>query len=121
MHLVSTVQGNLDPAYDSLDALKSVFPAGTLSGAPKVRALEILQGLEPEPRGAYGGALGIMRWNGDLDFCITIRTLFIQENQIYVQAGAGIVFDSVPEREYEETVHKAGALLKVVNDCAGRS
>ncbi|WP_434511311.1 anthranilate synthase component I family protein [Desulfitobacterium sp. AusDCA] len=121
MHLVSTVQGNLDPAYDSLDALKSVFPAGTLSGAPKVRALEILQELEPEPRGAYGGALGIMRWNGDLDFCITIRTLFIQENQIYVQAGAGIVFDSVPEREYEETVHKAGALLKVVNDCAGRS
>lgn len=121
MHLVSTVQGNLDPAYDSLDALKSVFPAGTLSGAPKVRALEILQELEPEPRGAYGGALGIMRWNGDLDFCITIRTLFIQENQVYVQAGAGIVFDSVPEREYEETVHKTGALLKVVNDCAGRS
>ncbi|WP_425806611.1 anthranilate synthase component I family protein [Desulfitobacterium sp. Sab5] len=121
MHLVSTVQGNLDQAHDSLDALKAVFPAGTLSGAPKVRALEILQELEPEPRGAYGGALGIMRWNGDLDFCITIRTLFIQENQIYVQAGAGIVFDSVPKREYEETVHKAGALLKVVNDCAGRS
>lgn len=121
MHLVSTVQGTLNPAYDSLDALMSVFPAGTLSGAPKVRALEILQELEPEPRGAYGGALGIMRWNGDLDFCITIRTLFIEENQVYVQAGAGIVFDSVPEREYEETVHKASALLKVVNDCAGRS
>lgn len=121
MHLVSTVQGNLNQAHDSLDALKAVFPAGTLSGAPKVRALEILQELEPEPRGAYGGALGIMRWNGDLDFCITIRTLFIENDQVYVQAGAGIVFDSVPEREYEETVHKAGALLKVVNNCAGCS
>ncbi|HVJ50314.1 anthranilate synthase component I family protein [Desulfitobacterium sp.] len=117
MHLVSTVEGHLDPSYDSLDALKAVFPAGTLSGAPKVRALEILQELEPDPRGAYGGALGLMRWNGDLDFCITIRTLVIKGQQVEIQAGAGIVFDSIPEREFEETVHKAQALLKVVDDC----
>ncbi|AHF07955.1 anthranilate synthase component I family protein [Desulfitobacterium metallireducens] len=121
MHLVSTVEGEIDPAYDSLDALKAVFPAGTLSGAPKVRALEILQELEPEPRGAYGGALGIVRWNGDLDFCITIRTLVITDKQVQVQAGAGIVFDSVPEQEFEETVHKAQALLKVVDDCVSCS
>ena len=117
MHIVSTVEGHLDPAYDSLEALKAVFPAGTLSGAPKVRALEILQELESEPRGAYGGALGIVRWNGDLDFCITIRTLSIKEHQVRVQTGAGIVFDSLPEREFEETVHKAQALLKVVDEC----
>lgn len=121
MHLVSNVEGHLDPAYDSLEALKAVFPAGTLSGAPKVRALEILQELEHEPRGAYGGALGIIRWNGDLDFCITIRTLVVKEQEVQVQAGAGIVFDSVPELEFEETVHKAQALLKVVDECVSRS
>jgi anthranilate synthase component 1 len=114
MHIVSTVEGKLAPASDSLDALKSVFPAGTLSGAPKVRAMEILQTSEPTRRGAYGGALGIVRWNGDLDFCITIRTLSVRENEVSVQSGAGIVYDSVPEREYEETLHKARALFKVV-------
>lgn len=115
MHIVSTVEGKLGTSFDSLDTLKAVFPAGTLSGAPKVRAMEILQDLEPDLRGAYGGALGIFRWNGDLDFCITIRTISIQENEVSVQSGAGIVFDSVPEREYEETIHKANALFDVVN------
>lgn len=115
MHIVSTVEGKLGTPYDSLDALRAVFPAGTLSGAPKVRAMEILQDSEPNLRGAYGGALGIFRWNGDLDFCITIRTLSIKENEVSVQSGAGIVFDSVPEREYEETIHKAKALFNVVD------
>jgi len=115
MHIVSTVEGTLATSYDSLDALKAVFPAGTLSGAPKVRAMEILQDSEPDLRGAYGGALGIFRWNGDLDFCITIRTLTIQENEVSIQSGAGIVFDSVPEHEYEETIYKANALFNVVN------
>jgi anthranilate synthase component 1 len=118
MHLVSTVEGELQTPYDGLSALKAVFPAGTLSGAPKVRAMEILQELEPEKRGAYGGALGIVRWNGDVDFCITIRTLRVTDHEVSVQAGAGIVYDSVPEREYEETLHKARALMKVVDECA---
>lgn len=118
MHLVSTVEGELRTPYDGLSALQAVFPAGTLSGAPKVRAMEILQELEPERRGTYGGALGIVRWNGDVDFCITIRTLRVTDHEVSVQAGGGIVYDSVPEREYEETLHKARALMKVVDECA---
>ena len=118
MHLVSTVEGNLQTPYDGLSALQAVFPAGTLSGAPKVRAMEILQDLEPEKRGTYGGALGIVRWNGDVDFCITIRTIRVTDHEVSVQAGAGIVYDSVPEREFEETLHKARALMKVVDECA---
>jgi len=118
MHLVSTVEGELQATYDGLSALQAAFPAGTLSGAPKVRAMEIIQELEPEKRGTYGGALGIVRWNGDVDFCITIRTLRVTDDEVSVQAGAGIVYDSVPEREYEETLHKAKALMKVVDECA---
>lgn len=118
MHLVSTVEGELRTPYDGLSALQAVFPAGTLSGAPKVRAMEILQELEPEKRGTYGGALGIVRWNGDVDFCITIRTIRVTDHEVSVQAGAGIVYDSVSEREFEETLHKARALMKVVDECA---
>ncbi len=117
MHLVSTVEGELQPPHDGLSALQATFPAGTLSGAPKVRAMEILQDLEPEERGAYGGALGIVRWNGDVDFCITIRTLRLTPGEVSVQAGAGIVYDSQAELEYEETLHKAKALMKVVDEC----
>lgn len=117
MHLVSTVEGKLAPSQDGLEALRATFPAGTLSGAPKVRAMEILQELEPETRGSYGGALGIIRWNGDVDFCITIRTLCITAKQVSVQAGGGIVYDSRPETEYEESLHKARALMKVVDEC----
>lgn len=117
MHLVSTVEGELHPPHDGLSALQATFPAGTLSGAPKVRAMEILQDLEPEKRGAYGGALGIIRWNGDVDFCITIRTLRMTPGEVSVQAGAGIVYDSQAELEYEETLHKAQALMKVVDEC----
>jgi len=118
MHLVSTVEGELRSPHDGLSALQATFPAGTLSGAPKVRAMEIIQDLEPEKRGTYGGALGIVRWNGDVDFCITIRTLCVTDDEVSVQAGAGIVYDSIPEREYEETLHKARALMKVVDECA---
>lgn len=116
MHLVSTVEGELRRGEDGLSALKAVFPAGTLSGAPKVRAMEILQELEPERRGAYGGALGIARWNGDVDFCITIRTLQVRGDTVNVQAGGGIVYDSQPEREYAETLQKAMALMKAVDE-----
>jgi anthranilate synthase component 1 len=117
MHLVSKVEGDLRAPYDGLSALQATFPAGTLSGAPKVRAMEILQELETDKRGAYGGALGIIRWNGDVDFCITIRTLRMTPGQVCVQAGAGIVYDSQPEMEYQETLHKAQALMKVVDEC----
>ncbi len=117
MHLVSKVEGELHPPHDGLSALQATFPAGTLSGAPKVRAMEILQDLEPEQRGAYGGALGIIRWNGDVDFCITIRTLRMTPGEVCVQAGAGIVYDSQAELEYQETIHKAQALMKVVDEC----
>ncbi len=120
MHLVSTVDAELAEGQDGLAALQAVFPAGTLTGAPKVRAMEILQDLEPGRRGAYGGALGILRWNGDVDFCITIRTLRLTAAEVSVQAGAGIVLDSQPEREYEETVHKAQALMQVVNEIVDR-
>lgn len=117
MHLVSTVEGELALTRDGLSALQAVFPAGTLSGAPKVRAMEIIQELEGEQRGAYGGALGIVRFNGDLDFCITIRTIRLTAHEISVQAGAGIVFDSIAEREYQETLDKAKALMKGVDAC----
>jgi len=117
MHLVSRVEGELRPEFDALDALKALLPAGTLSGAPKVRAMELIQELEPEKRGYYGGSLGVVRWNGDIDFCITIRTLRISGDEISVQAGAGVVYDSQPLKEYEETIHKAQALMKVVNEC----
>jgi len=116
MHLVSTVEGKLRPDCDGLDALRAAFPAGTLSGAPKVRAMEILAELEPEPRQAYGGALGICRWNGDVDFCITIRTLRLTGTEVSVQAGGGIVYDSLAARECAETLHKASALMKVVDE-----
>lgn len=113
-HLVSQVVGRLAPRKDSLDAFESLFPAGTLTGAPKVRAMQILDGLEPSPRGLYGGAVGYFGLNGDLDAAITIRTAVIEGDRLTVQAGAGIVQDSVPAREFEETQHKAAAILRYV-------
>lgn len=111
MHLVSEVEGELAPGRDALDALSAVFPAGTLTGAPKVRAMEILQSLEGRPRGAYGGAVGYYDYRGNLDTCITIRTLELAHDEAVVQAGAGIVLDSDPVREHDECLRKAGALL----------
>lgn len=119
MHLVSEVKGKLRPEYSAFDALKVCFPAGTLSGAPKIRAMEIIEELEPTRRGAYAGAIGYLSFTGDLDSCITIRTVLIKDQTAYIQAGAGIVADSDPEREYEETLNKARALMVAVNPRQG--
>ena len=114
MHLVSDVEGNLRPGLNGLDVLKSVLPAGTLSGAPKVRAMEIIDSLETSRRGIYGGTAGYLALNGDMDTCIAIRTALFTDGKAYVQAGAGIVADSVPEKEYEETVNKAKAVVQAI-------
>lgn len=114
MHLVSAIEGQLRKELDAFDAFASCFPAGTLSGAPKVRAMEIIEELEPLRRGVYGGAVLYADYAGNLDSCIAIRTMFMKGKKAYVQAGAGIVADSVPAREYEESVNKAAAVLKAV-------
>ena len=114
MHIVSVVRGTLRPDAHSLDALMSCLPAGTLSGAPKIRAMEIIDNLEPTRRGVYGGAVCYLDFRGNLDSCITIRTLLLKDGIGYVQAGAGIVADSVPETEFQETRHKARAVMLAV-------
>jgi anthranilate synthase component 1 len=114
MHLVSEVRGSLKAGCNALDALMACFPAGTVSGAPKVRAMEIIHELEPCPRGAYAGAVGYLGLNGALDTCIAIRTIIAHHDRMRIQAGAGIVADSVPEQEFQETVNKAQALLDAV-------
>ncbi len=119
MHLVSHVRGELHPDLDAIDALKACFPAGTLSGAPKVRAMERIAEMEREQRGPYGGAVGYLGFSGNLDSCITIRTVVIKDGRAYVQAGAGIVADSQPEREYEETLSKVDGLLAALKQAEG--
>jgi anthranilate synthase component 1 len=114
MHLVSNVQAQLNEGKDGFDIVRAVFPAGTLSGAPKVRAMEIIDELETSRRGPYGGAMGYFSFSGNLDFGITIRTLLVRGDRISVQVGAGIVADSDPEKEYEETLNKAAGLMKAV-------
>ena len=114
MHIVSNVTGKLKKGKDAIDLFKASFPAGTVSGAPKVRAMEIIDELENLKRGPYAGSVGYFDFSGDLDTCITIRTILIKDKKAYVQAGAGIVADSVPEHEYQETVNKARALLTAV-------
>lgn len=115
MHLVSNVEGSLKKGLDAADVLEACFPAGTVSGAPKVRAMEIIEELEPTKRGPYAGSVGYISYSGNMDMCITIRTLIIKNDTIFVQAGAGIVADSVPESEYTETVNKAMAMMKTVD------
>ena len=112
MHIVSNVEGKLKPGLDAIDVLKATFPAGTVSGAPKVRAMEIIDELEPTKRGIYAGAVGYLGFNGDMDVAIAIRTGVIKDNMLYVQAGAGIVADSVPQSEWDETQNKAKAVLR---------
>lgn len=112
MHIVSNVEGKLKPGLHAIDVLKATFPAGTLSGAPKVRAMEIIDELEPSKRGIYGGAVGYLGFNGDMDLAIAIRTGVIKDGMLYSQAGAGIVADSVPENEWIETQNKARAVLR---------
>ncbi|MDA8387994.1 MAG: anthranilate synthase component I [Nitrospiraceae bacterium] len=114
MHIVSSVEGRLKPGLGPFDLLRACFPAGTVSGAPKVRAMQIIEELEPVKRGPYAGAVGYFSYSGNMDTCITIRTLIIKEGMVYVQAGAGIVADSVPESEYAETVNKARAMMEAV-------
>lgn len=114
MHIVSQVQGRLDPQRNSYDLMRATFPAGTVSGAPKVRAMQIISELEGSRRGLYAGALGYFGYDGDLDSCIAIRTALLKDGKIYIQSGAGLVADSVPANEYEETVNKARAMLKAV-------
>ena len=120
-HIVSQVVGDLKNEYDCYDALRAVFPAGTVSGAPKVRAMEIIEELEPARRGPYAGAVGYFSFNGNADFAITIRTLFADKDKAYIQAGAGIVADSIPEREWFETEQKAGALMKALQISGGET
>jgi anthranilate synthase component 1 len=118
MHMVSHVKGILRKEFDAYDVVRATFPAGTLSGAPKIRAMEIIHELEPEPRGAYGGAVGYISYTGNLDLAITIRTLEIEDGVVSVQAGAGVVYDSDPDREYEETCHKARGMRRAVEMAA---
>ncbi len=114
MHIVSNVRGTLRKDCDCFDVLRATFPAGTLTGAPKIRAMEIIEELEPLKRGPYGGAVGYFSFSGNLDSCIIIRTLIIKDNVVYMQAGAGIVADSNPAREYDETLHKALVVVRAI-------
>lgn len=114
MHLVSDVVGELDPSYTMYDVMKACFPAGTVSGAPKIRAMQIIEELEPSRRGPYAGAVGYFSFSGNMDTCINIRTIVIKGRRAYIQAGAGIVADSVPEREYDETCNKARAMMSAI-------
>jgi len=115
MHLVSNVRGTLKKGCDAFDVFMACFPAGTVSGAPKIRAMEIIEELERHRRGPYAGAVGYFSFSGNMDFCITIRTMLVKNKNIYIQAGAGIVLDSDPDREYQETVNKARGMLKAIH------
>ena len=118
MHIVSNVQGDLDPKYDCIDALSAGFPAGTVSGAPKVRAMEIIDELEVDKRGIYGGCIGYFGSSGQMDTCIVLRTAIVKDGVMHVQAGAGVVYDSEPEYEYRECVNKSKALFRAAEEAA---
>jgi anthranilate synthase component 1 len=113
-HIVSHVVGEIKNGADCFDVMRATFPAGTVTGAPKVRAIEIIDSLEESPRGPYAGAVGYFSFNGNSDFAIAIRTLFANGAKCYIQTGAGIVADSIPENEWNETEEKAGALLQAL-------
>ena len=121
MHLVSQVEGALRPDLNAFDALRATFPAGTVSGAPKIRAMEIIAELEEDQRGPYAGALGYFGFGGNMETAITIRTIVMQNGVASVQAGGGIVFDSTPEAEFEETLNKAMALFTALDQAEARS
>jgi len=118
MHIVSEVGGRLREGLSYADVLRATFPAGTVSGAPKVRALEIIRELEPTRRNVYAGSIGYIGWHGDADMAIAIRTAVIQDGRLHIQAGAGIVHDSDPEKEWEETMNKGRALFRAVAEAA---
>jgi anthranilate synthase component 1 len=121
MHLVTHIQGKLRPDMNAFDALRACFPAGTVSGAPKVRAMEIIAKMEPEKRGPYAGAVGYFSFSGNMDMAIAIRTMVVNKGVAYVQAGGGVVYDSVPQREYEESMNKARVLLKALEQAEGEN
>ena len=114
MHIVSNVEGRIKPELSAFDVLRATFPAGTVSGAPKIRAMEIIDELEPVKRGIYSGAVGYISWCGNMDTAIAIRTAVIKDEQLYIQAGAGIVYDSVPSNEWAETMNKGRAIFRAV-------
>jgi len=118
MHIVSNVEGQIRAGCDAFDVLRACFPAGTLTGAPKIRAMEIIEEMEPQRRGPYGGAMGYVGFNGNLDACITIRTVVVKGEDAYVQAGGGVVADSVPELEFQETENKARGLMRAIEMAA---
>jgi anthranilate synthase component 1 len=114
MHIVSNVVGELQPGLDAIDVLRASFPAGTVSGAPKIRAMEIIDELEPVKRGIYSGAVGYLSWNENMDTAIAIRTAVIQDGHLHIQVGAGVVADSLPEMEWQETLNKGRAMFRAV-------
>jgi anthranilate synthase component 1 len=118
MHIVSNVTGKARPGMSAMDALRAALPAGTLSGAPKVRAMEIIDELEPVKRGVYGGAVGYLSWSGNMDTAIAIRTVVVKDGEAILQAGAGIVADSVPTSEWEETLNKAQGMMRAIAMCS---
>ena len=115
MHIVSNVEGRLQPGLSAMDVLRATFPAGTVSGAPKIRAMEIIDELEPVKRGIYSGAVGYLSWSGNMDTAIAIRTAVIKDGKLYIQAGAGIVYDSIPQNEWDETMNKGRAIFRAVS------
>jgi anthranilate synthase component 1 len=115
MHIVSNVIGRLKPGKNAFDVLAATFPAGTVSGAPKIRAMEIIDELEPVKRGVYSGAVGYIAWSGNLDTAIAIRTAVIKDSMLHIQAGAGIVYDSIPRNEWDETMNKGRAIFRAVS------
>jgi anthranilate synthase component 1 len=119
MHIVSNVEGRVAPGLDAIDVLKASFPAGTVTGAPKVRAMQIIDELEPVKRGVYSGAVGYLGFNGDMDVAIAIRTAVVKDGKLHVQAAAGVVADSDPAAEWQETHHKARALLMAAEAASG--
>jgi anthranilate synthase component 1 len=124
MHIVSNVEGKLSGKFDAIDALVAGFPAGTVSGAPKVRAMEIIDEFEKNKRGVYAGCVGYFSADGEMDTCIVLRTAIVKDGKMYVQAGAGVVADSVPENEHQECVNKAKALFRAAEEAvrfAGRA
>jgi len=112
MHIVSNVTGQLKPNMNAMDVLRATFPAGTVSGAPKIRAMEIIDELEPVKRGVYAGAVGYLAWNGNMDTAIAIRTAVIKSGELHIQAGAGVVYDSQPNLEWKETMNKGRAVFR---------
>jgi anthranilate synthase component 1 len=114
MHIVSNVEGELNPGHSAYDVLRATFPAGTVSGSPKIRAMQIIADMEPTCRGSYAGAVGYFGFSGNLDSCIAIRTILLKNDKAYVQAGGGLVADSTPLGEYQESINKAKAALKAL-------